>query len=157
MQLKQWRPRFAMTLLLGLSCGVAAAKLPAPTPEQQQAAAAKKEQAAAQQVKEKQQLTESMDKLTERWRTRASKEGWKSHPATPVAAPSGAPAPGTQPAPGAQAAASTAPPAPPIRSEKFGTAPPSADVKTNQPSGTRLNERIYANPTEGAPHKKPEK
>jgi hypothetical protein len=170
MRSKQWRPQFTAVLLLGLSCGISSAKLPAPTPEQQQAAAAKKEQASAQQAKEKQQLSESMDKITERWRARAGKEGWKANPPTPVAVQSGAPAPGTPPAqgaPGTQAAAQpgaaappSAPPAAPalpIRSEKFGTAPPSADVKTDKPSGTKLNERIYKNPVEGAPHKKPEK
>jgi hypothetical protein len=171
---KAWNLRFAVLLLLGSTGGSVLAKLPAPTltPEQQQAAAAKKEQAAVQQAKEKQQLTESMDRIAERWRTRAGTEGWKTNPPTPVAAQSGAPAQGTPPqgtppAPGAQAAAqpgaSTTPPAPPaapalpIRSEKFGTAPPSADVKTNTPSGTKLNERIYKNPVDGAPHKKPEK
>jgi hypothetical protein len=160
---KAWNLRFAVLLLLGSAGGISSAKLPAPTPEQQQAAATKKEQAAAKQAIEKQQLTETMDRIAERWRTRAGKEGWKTNPPTPVAAQSGAPTQGTPPAsgtaaaqPGASAAA-PAPAAPPIRSEKFGTAPASADVKTDKPSGTKLNERIYKNPVEGAPHKKPEK
>lgn len=169
MRCKAWRPHLAAALLLGLISATAAAKLPAQTPEQQKAAADKKAQAAEQQAKEKQQLSESMDKISERWRARAGKEGWKTNPPTPVSTQTGAPvqapqaAPG-QPAPGQPAvpvqAGSTAPaasPPMPIRSEKFGTAPPSADVKTNQPSGTRLNERIYKNPVEEPPHKKPAK
>lgn len=159
---KATRLHLAAALLIGVSSATAFAKLPAPTPEQQQAAAAKKAQAAAQQEKEKQQLSESMDRIAERWRGRASKEGWKAHPATPVATQSGAPTQGAQPAAGqpvaGQPAGGTAAPTmPPIRSEKAGTAPPSADVKTDQPSGTRVNERIYKNPVEEPPHKKPAK
>jgi hypothetical protein len=170
MRQEAWRSHIAAILLLGLISGTAAAKLPAPTPEQQQAAAAKKAQAAAQQEKEKQQLSESMDKVSERWRDRAAKEGWKTHAPTPIATPAAAPAQGAptqaaQAAPGQSAAAqpgsaTTATPAPtmpPIRSEKFGTAPPSEDVKTNKPAGAKVDERIYKNPVEEPPHKKPAK
>ena len=157
-----WSSRIAALLLLGSVSGMALAKLPAPTPEQQQAAAAKKAQAAVQQEKEKQQLSESMDRIAERWRGRAAKEGWKTHPATPVTAQTGAPTQAAQPAPGqpvaGQAAGSAAAPTmPPIRSEKFGTAPPSEDVKTNKPAGAKIDERIYKNPVEEPPHKKPAK
>ncbi len=156
-----WRSRILTVLLLGLASGMTLAKLPAPTPEQQQAAAAKKAQAAAQQEKEKQQLTESMDRIAERWRGRAAKEGWKTHPPTPVAA-TGAPTQAAQPTPGQPVAGqpggtAAAPTMPPIRSEKFGTAPPSEDVKTNKSSGAKVNERIYKNPVEEPPHKKPAK
>jgi hypothetical protein len=47
---------------------VAAAKLPAPTPEQAQAAATKKEQEAAQLEKEKQLLEQSQDRVAAHYR-----------------------------------------------------------------------------------------
>jgi len=47
---------------------VAAAKLPAPTPEQTQAAAAKKEQEAAQLEKEKQLLEQAQDRVAAYYR-----------------------------------------------------------------------------------------
>lgn len=107
--------------------GIALAALPAPTPEQAKAAAAKKEQAAAQTAKEKQELTESMDKIAGRWRSRAGANGWKTHPPVPVAA---APAPQASASPpAASAQQGSAAPQMPIRTEKAGTAPPSADVK----------------------------
>lgn len=159
MRISIWNKRIAFAVLLGLGSGAALAKLPAQTPEQQQAAAVKKAQAAEQAVKEKQQLAESMDRIAERWRSRASKEGWKANPPTPVAAPAQAAQPG-QPVPAQPAMLGTPPnaqQAAPVRSEKFGTAPPSEDVKTNQQSGTRMQERIYKNPVEEPPHKKPSK
>lgn len=165
MRMSIWNERIALALMLGLASGAAIAKLPPQTPEQQQAAAIKKAQAAEQAAKEKQQLAESMDRIAERWRGRAAKEGWKTNAATPVAAPAQAAQAG-QPAP-AQPAMLGAPPnaqqgvpmqqGVPIRSEKFGTAPPSEDVKTNEKSGARLQERVYKNPVEEPPHKKPSK
>lgn len=108
----------AVALILpGLTAaGMASAKLPALTPEQQQAAAVKKEQAAAQAEKEKKDLAASMENIASRWRERAASNGWETHPQVSTTG---------QPPGGAGNAA----PAPPIRSEKAGTAPPSADVK----------------------------
>lgn len=171
MRARKWNSQLALSLALALSCASAVAKLPAQTPEQQQAAAAKKAQAAVQQEKEKQQLADSMDKIAERWRGRATKEGLKTNPATPISTAAGAPttaAPTTaaqanttgQPDAATPAASPAIPLGPhglPIRSEKFGTAPLSEDVKTNERSGTRMDSRIYKNPVEEAPHKKPPK
>ena len=116
----------------------AALPKPAPTPAQQEAAAAKKAQADAQAAKDKESLAASMDSVASRWRSRASQQGWKTHPpvaiaaAAPAAAAAGgsaAPITGTAPAgqPAGQLTAAGA--AAPIRSEKLGTAPPSQDVK----------------------------
>ncbi|HJV83862.1 MAG TPA: hypothetical protein VJ698_00185 [Noviherbaspirillum sp.] len=99
------RKPIILTIAL-LLCGSAVAKLPPPTPEQQQAAAAKKAQAAAQAEKEKQQLTETMDKIAARWRASGAK---------------------TQAPPTTNAV--------PVKSEKLGTAPPSADVKQPEKQG----------------------
>lgn len=118
------RKSIAALLLSALCPGAAFAKLPAPTAEQQQAAAAKKEQAAAQTEKEKKELAASMEKVASRWRERAAVNGWETHP--PVSATGQAPG-------GAGAAGNTA--APPIRSEKAGTAPPSPDVKDPDKKG----------------------
>ncbi|HEY8608055.1 MAG TPA: hypothetical protein VIM12_13150 [Noviherbaspirillum sp.] len=101
-----------LCLAAGLLCGVAQAKLPALTPEQQQAAAAKKQQAAEQAEKEKQDLAASMENVAGRWRKRAAENGWETHPPVPAG--------GTQ---------QNATPEMPVRSEKAGTAPASADVK----------------------------
>lgn len=125
------KPAIAALLLAGLMAGGAAAKLPAPTAEQQQEAAAKKEKAAAQAAKEKQELTAAMDKVVARWRAKASANGWETHPPTAVASSSGISASESQAGksgqPGGQLGEAAA--AAPIRSEKSGTAPPSADVK----------------------------
>jgi hypothetical protein len=67
------------------------------------------------------ELSAAQDVVATRWRSRAAAQGWPSHPATPVDAVGGIQA---SAAPAAAPAAS-----PPIRSEKLGTAPPSADVK----------------------------
>ncbi|WP_194721882.1 hypothetical protein [Noviherbaspirillum malthae] len=112
----------AAAALAALIAAPAAAKLPAPTPEQQQAAAAKKEQAAAQTEKEKKELTDSMEKIASRWRERAAANGWETHPQVSA----------TGQAPGGAGAATAAPP---IRSEKAGTAPPSTDVKDPEKKG----------------------
>jgi colicin import membrane protein len=114
------------------AAGAALAGLPPPSPAQAQAAAAKKAKAAEQAAQDKQALLASMDAIAVRWRSRAAAQGWHTNPAVAVAAPPAAvsapttgagPAgqPGGQQGPAVQAA--------PIRSEKLGTAPPSADVK----------------------------
>ena len=142
----------ATLLGAGLAARPAQAALPkpAPTPAQQEAAAAKKAKADAQAAKDKQELADSMDAVSAHWRAQAAAKGWKSHPPVAIAAPaaaintaanggsnsganSGAAAGQTpgQPAgqPAAQAGAANV--NPPIRSEKLGTAPPSADVKAH--------------------------
>jgi colicin import membrane protein len=91
--------------------GAALAVLPPPTPEQARAAAAKKAAADAKAQQDKAELQQTMDRIVARWRAGAAAKGWATHPAVAVAA------------------APTAAPAAPIRSEKLGTAPPSADVK----------------------------
>lgn len=130
----------------------AALPTPALTPAQQQAAAAKKAAADAQAAKDKESLAASMDAVSSRWRGRAAQQGWKTHPPVAIAAAASAapaPAPGAAGASAAPVAASAggivtaagaggqqagqlpASPANPIvKSEKFGTAPPSEDQKT---------------------------
>jgi hypothetical protein len=147
----------AALLIAGLLvASIAWAALPPPTPAQQQAAAEKKAKADAQAAKDKESLAASMDAVSARWRTRASQEGWKTHPAVAIAAAAPAPAPaaagaaaGTSAAPvsasvtaagpasapagtlgaGATTAAGQAAANPGVKSEKLGTAPPSEDVK----------------------------
>lgn len=138
--------KHTMMAALLLAAGGAWAALPAPTPAQQQAAAAKKAQADVQAAKDKQNLAASMDAVSARWRSRAAQQGWKTHAPVAVvaAAPAGAaaaPAPGsaggivTAAGAGGQQAgqqdgqlrASAANPI--VKSEKFGTAPPSEDQK----------------------------
>ena len=145
----------AAALLAAASASLPAwAALPAPTPAQQQAADTKKAQAAAQAAKDKESLTASMDALSSRWRGRAAQQGWKTHPPVAIAAaapaaaapgsaaPAGASAGGIVTAAGAggqQAGQLPASPANPIvKSEKWGTAPPSEDYK--------------AGPTKAVPH-----
>lgn len=142
-------------LIAGLLLASAAwAALPPPTPAQQQAAAEKKAKADAQAAKDKASLMASMDAVAAHYRARAAQEGWKTHPAVAVAA--AAPAAGAppvtaagpvSPAPagsigaGDTTAAGQAGPTPAVKSEKLGTAPPSADVKKGQtiaePRGTK--------------------
>lgn len=118
-------------MLATIGAGTAVAALPAPSPAQQQAAAVKKQQAAEQTAREKQELAASMEQVATRWRTRAAASGWQVHPPTPVAPAAGIGASAAQagsagqPAGKLGAAAASAP----VRSEKLGTAPPSADVK----------------------------
>jgi hypothetical protein len=146
----------AALLIAGLLvASVAWAALPPLTPAQQQAAAEKKAKADAQAAKDKESLAASMDAVTTRWRTRASQEGWKTHPAVAIAAAAPAPAaaagagaatssapvsasvtaagPASAPAgslgAGATTAAGQASANPGVKSEKLGTAPPSEDVK----------------------------
>lgn len=140
----------AALLIAGLLLASAAwAALPAPTPAQQQAAAEKKAKADAQAAADKVSLAASMDAVAQHYRVRAAKEGWKTHPAVAVvaAAPGAAPSAGSAPVTAA-GAASPAPAGsvgagnttaagqagenPAIKSEKLGTAPPSADVKKGQ-------------------------
>lgn len=122
---------------------------PALTPAQQQAAAAKKAAADAQAAKDKESLAASMDTVSSRWRGRAAQQGWKTHPPVAIAAaapaaPGAASAGGIVTAAGAggqQAGQLPASPANPIvKSEKFGTAPPSEDQKAGptraEPRGT---------------------
>ena len=139
-------------VLLAAGSAWAALPVPAPTPAQQQAAAAKKAAADAQAAKDKESLSASMDAVSSRWRSRAAQQGWKTHAPVAVAAAAipgatsgtsaGAPAGGIVTAAGAggqQAGQLPASPANPIiKSEKFGTAPPSDDQK--------------AGPTRAQPH-----
>ena len=133
---------------LALAAQAVQAALPPPTPAQQQAAAAKKAKDDAQAAQDKQALAASMDAVAAHYRTRAAAQGWKTHPPVAVAAaPSAASAaavststvgnaPAGQPNGQLTAAGASAP----IRSEKLGTAAPSADVKARPtphvPAGT---------------------
>jgi hypothetical protein len=148
---------------------LAALPVPTPTPAQQEAAAAKKAAADAQAAKDKASLAASMDAVSTRWRGRAAQQGWKTHapvaiaaaaPAAPAAAVPAAGAPAaaagagaapssgrivtTAGAGGQQAGQLPASPANPIvKSEKFGTAPPSEDQK----AGPTRAEPRSASPT----------
>ena len=119
--------RYTAVLLAGaLTAGQACATLPPPTPQQAAAAAQKKAQADAQAQQDKDKLAQSMDSVAARYRARAAKEGWTTHPPVAVAAPSAAlSAPATAAGQVLPAQAATGP----VRSEKLGTAPPSEDVK----------------------------
>ena len=125
-------------LALALSAATAHAALPPPTPAQQEAAAAKKAAADAQAAKDKALLAASMDALSARWRGRASAQGWKTH--APVAIAAAAPAQAAAPAGQPEGKLTPAGAAAPIKSEKLGTAAPSADVKAGptkaEPAGT---------------------
>jgi hypothetical protein len=94
-------------LLVGMASGnMALAALPAPTPAAQQAAAAKKAAADADAAQQKLKLAAAQDQLSNRWRSRASAQGWSTHPPVAIAA---APAPGAAPGmPGAAAAGAPA-------------------------------------------------
>lgn len=125
----------AIMLAACAGAGMAFAALPAPTPAQAQAAAEKKAKDEAQAEKDKQELAAAMDAVAARWRARAAQNGWQTYPPTPVAAKQGFNASANQSGPsgqpeGRQGAAAQAP----IRSEKLGTAPPSADVKPDPAS-----------------------
>lgn len=106
----------ALQLCAVVAPSLANAALPAPSPQQQQAAAVKAQTAAAEVEKAKAELSASMDQIATRWRTSAAHNGWRTYPATATQAPAAL-----------QNAAPTSPP--PARSEKQGTASPSADVK----------------------------
>jgi colicin import membrane protein len=124
--------KLAFTCLAVATTALAHATLPPPSPAKAQEAAAKKAQADAQAAKDKQELLASMDSITARWRSRAASQGLRANPAVPVAAPGPAvTAPATGAAPAGQPGGQQGPAvqAMPIRSEKLGTAPPSADVK----------------------------
>ncbi|MCS0806691.1 hypothetical protein NX774_01970 [Massilia agilis] len=121
----------AFTLALLALGSVANAALPPPSPAQAQAAAAKKAAADAQAQKDKEALMASMDAIAGRWRSRAAGQGWHTNPSVAIAAPAAPSAPAAGAAPAGQPGGKPGPAAPavPIRSEKLGTAPPSADVK----------------------------
>lgn len=123
--------RFMIAVAAVCASGVAAAKLPDPSPEQQQAAAEKKQKAAEQAEKEKKELAASMDRISGYWRKRAGEKGWKTHAPTAVQATAGISASGAQSGPSGQPGGKQGEVAAqaPIRSEKAGTAPPSEDVK----------------------------
>jgi hypothetical protein len=131
--------RIGIAVLMISLHGVCAAKLPSPTPEQVQAAAAKKAQADSQAEKDKQELAAAMDAVAKRWRARAAANGWPTRPPTPVASIQGFNASANQSGPSGQpdgrqgSAALQAP----IRSEKSGTASPSADVKQAAPGNPK--------------------
>jgi colicin import membrane protein len=126
------------TIALVFATATAHAALPPPTPAQQEAAAAKKAAADAQAAKDKASLAASMDAIVARWRGRAAQQGWKTHAPIAIAAavPAVAAAPAGQPDGKLTPAAAAAP----VKSEKLGTAPPSADVKAGptkaEPAGT---------------------
>lgn len=132
------RPFVLLFALLALLATVAAVDAqavlakPALTAAQQQAAEQKKRDAAAQAEQEKQKLAAAMDGMAERWRTRAKANGWTVYPPVAIAAPAGA-APAPSPSSTSQASPAAGqgalPPQGPIRSEKFGTAPASEDIK----------------------------
>jgi hypothetical protein len=136
------RQLFAAGLsMAGLAlCGAALATLPPPSPTQAQAAAASKAQADVQASKEKEELLATMDKLASRWRARAAAQGLRVNPPVAVAAsPAGLTAPATGAGPAGQPDGKLSPvtAAAPVRSEKHGTAPPSADVKKQPSEPTR--------------------
>jgi hypothetical protein len=123
-----------VAVVVAALAGTAVAQPPGQT--QAEAAAAKKAQADAQAEKEKRELAATMDAVAARWRAKAAANGWPMHPPTAVAPVKGLDAPAVQSSPSGQpggrqgSAALQAP----KRSEKTGTAPPSADVKTGVPS-----------------------
>jgi hypothetical protein len=134
--------RFVQSLLLAaglMLAGSALATLPKPTPAQAEAAAAKKADADAKAAKEKEALLATMDKVSDRWKSRAASEGWKIKP--PVVAPGSV---SINAAPGVETVAAGGPPVPgatplsphalnaanlPVKTEKAGTAIASEDVK----------------------------
>ena len=88
--------------------------------------------AAPQQAdREKQELAASMEAIAQRWRGQAAKNGWPSHPATPVQAVAGFDASANQTSQSGQPAGRLEGEAAraPVTSEKAGTAAPSSDVK----------------------------
>jgi colicin import membrane protein len=82
-----------------------------------------------------------MDAINTRWRTRAAQQGWKSHAPVAIAAAAVPAAPGGGAAPLSPEALAAA--KVPIKSEKLGTAAPSADVK----SGPTRTQPRDASPT----------
>lgn len=121
---------------LALAGGAAWAALPAPTPQQQAEAATKAAAAASAAAVEKQQLEAAMNNVAQHWRQRAASQGWKVNPPTPVATAAttaggsgGAQVPGQGNPHSAAGPSGGSGSAPPIRSEKLGTAPASEDVK----------------------------
>lgn len=87
------------------------------------------QQAAAQAQKEKQELAASMDDVAKRWRAEAARNGWKAYPPVQHDAVAGIAASGAQ--------EQTRAVAPPVHSEKAGTAAPSEDVKKPKEPGAK--------------------
>jgi hypothetical protein len=87
------------------------------------------EEAAAKAQKEKQELAASMDEVARRWRADAAKNGWKTYPAVGHDAVAGIAASGAQEQSRAVA--------PPVHSEKSGSAAPSEDVKKPKEPGAK--------------------
>jgi hypothetical protein len=102
--------------------------------------AAAKAKAEAQAALEKQQLAESMEKVSAYWRKQAAANRWETHPPVPVAAAQGFDASATQSSasgqPGGRQGAAAA--QAPIRSEKAGTAQPSKDAKPDNPRSIQV-------------------
>jgi hypothetical protein len=117
--------------LMWFACASATAALPPPTPEQEQAAAVEKAEADAEAEKQKHQLAASMDAIAARWRENAKVNGWPMHPPTPVTTKEALDAPAMQSGSSGQPGGKLGSAArhAQIRSEKHGTAAPSADVK----------------------------
>jgi hypothetical protein len=101
------------------------------------ASAAPPADAASQEAaRQKQALDVAMARVSERWRARAAVQGWLMHPPTAVDAQAGFADSQHQSGPSGQPGGrlgSVAQQAP-LRSEKSGTAAPSADVKQPQPA-----------------------
>lgn len=117
--------------LLAATGSIALAALPPPSPAQAQAAAAKKAAADAQAQKDKEALLAAMDRVAVRYRAYAMAQGRKTNPPVAVAAaPAALAAPAAAAGPTAQPGGRLGPSAQvPARTEKAGTAAPSADVK----------------------------
>lgn len=117
--------------LLCTAARFAAAALPPPSPAQAQAAAAKKAAADAQAQKDKEALLAAMDRIAARYRAYALAQGRKTNPPVAVAAaPAALSAPAAAAGPTAQPGGTLGPAVQvPQRTEKAGTAAPSADVK----------------------------
>ena len=87
------------------------------------------ERKAAQAQKEKEELAASMDEVSRRWRVEAASNKWPTHPPVPVAAVAGIASSNAQEQNRALA--------PPVRSEKQGSAAPSEDVKKPKEAGAK--------------------
>ena len=109
--------------------GKMAGETPAAGPAASTAKPSAAEQAAAKAQKEKQELAASMDEVARRWRADAAKNGWKAYPAVGHDAVAGIAASGAQEQSRAVA--------PPVHSEKSGSAAPSEDVKKPKEPGAK--------------------
>jgi hypothetical protein len=109
--------------------GKMAGETPAAGPAASAAKPSAAEEAAAKAQKEKQELAASMEEVARRWRADAAKNGWKTHPAVGHDAVAGIAASGAQEQSRAVA--------PPVHSEKSGSAAPSEDVKKPKEAGAK--------------------